>query len=71
MPNEFIERWAYDSAGRLEYYGQAEPGSSESAEKWMIEKYEYSGADEVSKKYPDGSNANTFIWSSRTSYTYS
>jgi hypothetical protein len=37
----------------------------------MIEKNEYSGADEVSKKYPNGSNANTFIWTSRTGYNYS
>lgn len=71
MPNEFIERWAYDSAGRLEYYGQAEPGSSNSSEKWMIEKYEYSGVNEISKKYPDGSNANIFIWDNREAYTYS
>jgi hypothetical protein len=71
MPNEFIERWAYDSAGRLEYYGQAEPGSSESSLKWMIEKYTYTGADEVAKNYPSGSNANTFAWSSKATYAYS
>ena len=69
--NEFIERWEYDSSGRLLYYGQAEPGSSPNSEKWMIEKYEYSGANETAKKYPNGSNANMFIWNNRATYNYS
>ena len=69
--NEFQEVFAYDSAGRLEYYGQAEPGSLTSEAKWMIEKYTYSGINEITKKYPNGSNANMFIWNNRASYTYS
>ena len=70
MANEFQERRAYDSNGRLEYYGQSEPGTRENEEKWMIERYSYSGINEDSKKYPNGSNANTFVWSNRTNYKY-
>lgn len=70
MANEFQERFAYDSNGRLEYYGQSEPGSKESGAKWMIEKYGYSGINETSKKYPNGSNANTFVWNDREAYSY-
>ena len=71
MANEFQERFAYDSNGRLEYYGQSEPGSLDSEEKWMIEKYEYSGIQERAKKYPSGSNANIFVWDDRETYEYS
>ena len=71
MEIEFQERWAEDLNGRVEYYGQSEPGSTESESKWMIEKYEYSGIHERAKKYPNGSNANIFIWDDRATYTYS
>ena len=70
MANEFQERFTYDSNGRVEYYGQAEPGARESEEKWMIEKYLYSGINETAKKYPSGSNANIFVWNNRTTYKY-
>ena len=70
MANEFQERWAYDPNGRLEYYGQSEPGTHESEEKWMIEKYSYSGIQNATKKYPNGSNANVFAWSKRANYRY-
>jgi len=71
MANEFQERFAYDSNGRLEYYGQSEPGTLENEEKWIIEKYEYSGIQERAKKYPNGSYANVFVWDNRETYTYS
>ena len=71
MENEFQERFAYDSNGRLEYYGQSEPGTLESESKWMIEKKEYSGMNETSKKYPNGSYANIFVWDDRETYSYS
>ncbi len=61
MPNEFQERFAYDSSGRLEYYGQSEAGTLDRESKWIIEKYEYSGINETSKKYPNGSYANIFM----------
>ncbi len=70
MANEFQERYREDSNGRLEYYGQSEPGTKESEAKWMIEKYEYSGIHERSTKYPNGSNANLFIWNDRETYNY-
>lgn len=71
MENEYQERFAYDSNGRLEYYGLAEPGSLDSEEKWRIRKYSYSGIEETSRKYPSGSYANVYIWDNRASYTYS
>ena len=69
--SEFQERFAYDSNGRLEYYGQAEPGSLDSEAKWIIEKTSYSGINEIGKKYPSGSYANIFIWDDRETYEYS
>jgi len=71
MATEFQERYAEESNGRLEYYGQSEPGTLESEAKWMIEKYEYSGIHERAKKYPSGSNANIFVWDDRELYEYS
>ena len=71
MTNEFQERFAYDSNGRLEYYGQSEPGSLESEAKWIIEKSSYSGINETGKTYPNGSYANIFVWDDRESYSYS
>jgi len=71
MPNEYIEKFAYDSSGRLEYYGQAAPGSATSAAKWRIEKYTYSGIQELDRGYPSGDNANIYIWDNRATYTYS
>ncbi len=71
MPNEFIEKRVHDSSGRLEYYGQAEPGSATSAAKWRIEKYTYSGIEETGKGYPGGDNANIYIWDNRATYSYS
>ena len=71
MDNEFQKRWAYDSNGRLEYRGSAEPGSLDSEEKWRIRKYSWSGINETSRKYPNGTHANIFIWDNRESYTYS
>ncbi len=70
MANEFQERFAYDSNGRLEYYGQSEPGSRDSEAKWMIERSYYSGINETGKRYPNGSNANVFIWNNRKTYNY-
>ncbi len=70
MPNEFQERFAYDSNGRLEYYGQSEPGTREGEAKWMIERYSYSGINEIDKKYPNGDNANIYIWNDRETYNY-
>ena len=69
--SEYIEKRAKDANGRLEYFGVAEPGSATSAAKWRIIKYSYSGIAEVDKLYPNGSNANVFIWDNRTSYSYS
>ncbi len=71
MANEFQERFAYDSNGRLEYYGQSEPGTKDNEAKWIIEKYSYSGINETGKRYPNGSNANIFVWNNRASYSYS
>lgn len=71
MANEFQERRAYDSNGRLEYYGQSEPGTRDNEAKWMIEKYSYSGINETGKRYPNGNNANTFVWNNRERYSYS
>ncbi len=68
--NEFQERRANDSNGRLEYYGRAEAGSLEHKAKWMIRRYSYAGIVETGRTYPNGSTANIFIWRDRTSYRY-
>ena len=70
MTNEFQERFAYDSSGRLEYYGQSEPGTRNNESKWMIERYYYSGINETGKRYPNGNNANIFVWDDRETFNY-
>ena len=70
MPNEFIENRAYNSNGLLEYHGQAEPGTKDGEAKWQIEKHTYSGINETGKRYPNGDNANIFIWNNREGYSY-
>ena len=71
MPDEFIRKYAHDSNGRLEYEGEAEPGTLVTEGKWRIQKYTYSGIEETDKQYPNGDNANVYIWNSRETYTYS
>ncbi len=71
MPDEFIRKYAYDSNGRLEYEGEAEPGTLVTEGKWRIQKYTYSGIEETGKQYPNGDNANIYIWNSRATHTYS
>ncbi len=68
--NEFQELRDYDSNGRLEYYGKAEAGTGEGDAKWMIRKYEYGGIQELSRKYPNGSTENIFIWRNKGTYKY-
>ncbi len=68
--SEFKELRDYDSNGRLEYYGQAESGTGEGDAKWMIRRHSYSGIEEIGRTYPNGSTANTFIWTRRRAYRY-
>lgn len=70
MPDEFIENRAYNANGLLEYYGRAEPGTKDGEAKWMIRKYSYSGINETGRKYPNGDNANIYVWNDRETYTY-
>lgn len=68
----FDELWAFDSSGRMIYYGQATPGSVTSALVWKICKYSFTGnnfnAD--SKRWADGSTEFNKSWDLRATYTY-
>ena len=57
------------TSSTITYIGKAEPGTATSADDWQIFILdESSGLD---KKYPNASDAFSFIWDSRTGYTYS
>lgn len=70
MAGEFQENRAYDSNGRLEYYGQAEPGTRDGEAKWMIRRYTYQGINETGRRYPNGDTSNIYVWNDRETYTY-
>lgn len=62
-----IQRFAYDGAGKLEYYGIARKGSATSDSVWTIEKYVYSGDNLDYTLVSDF----TAIWDNRLSISYS
>ena len=67
------EMFAFDSSNRLEYHGQAAPGSAATAAVWRIFKYAYTGSNfnADSKKWAGGSADFNKIWNSKSGYTYS
>ena len=66
------EVWEFDSSGRMIYFGEAAPGSSEGAEVWRIRKSSYTGnafnAD--SQKWANSSAEFEFEWDERAEYDY-
>ena len=59
------------TAGQIIYKGLARPGTSESAAKWQIAKFTYSGTDITAINWASGSSEFAFAWSGRAGYTYS
>lgn len=64
--------WEFDSSGRMIYFGEAVPGSSEGALVWRIRKSSYTGnafnAD--SQKWANGSADFNLEWDERDTYSY-
>lgn len=71
--SDLTEIWENDSSGRMLYYGEAKPGSSEGADCWRICKYTYTGNNfNADKKTWANGNANfDKVWTDRTGYSYS
>ena len=67
------ELWAFDSSNRLEYHGQAAPGSSAGDTVWRICKYSYTGSNfnADTKKWAGGSADFDKEWDEKSSYSYS
>lgn len=62
-----IQRFAYDGAGKVEYYGLARKGSATSSPVWLIEKYIYDG-DNLSYTLMSDPTA---VWDDYATTTYS
>jgi len=66
------EVWEFDTSGRMIYFGEAIPGSSEGATVWRIRKSAYTGnnfnAD--SQKWANGSADFDKEWDERAEYDY-
>ena len=64
-------RRTYTTAGLIEYFGLAKPGTPEDEEGWLIIKYTYSSSLQSQANFPDGEMNFEKIWSSRASYSFS
>ena len=55
----------------LLYRAEAQPGSAESASVWRIRKITIAEADnDIVETWANGSDAFTYIWDNRLSYSY-
>ena len=63
-------RQSYDSSGRLEYYGEAAPGSLTTDSVWRINKRIYEGNKLIGLVWADGDNNFNKEWDEKTSYDY-
>lgn len=61
----------YDASNHVIYTGWAQAGQATSAAVWRIKKLTYSGDNVTNIQFPSGSPSFTFIWDSRTSYSFS
>lgn len=67
----FIIRQDYDSNGNSIYIGWAIPGSLSSDPNWRILNQTFDGLNRLTQTgFPSGSPSFTFIWDSRTTYSY-
>lgn len=67
----FIEAFAYNESGMIEYSGKASPGSSKGATLWQIKKYVYSGTNVVDILFADGNTNFDNEWDERENLEYS
>ena len=63
-------RQSYDSNGRLEYYGEAAPGSLTTDSVWRISKRIYNGNKLIGLVWANGDNNFDKEWDEKTSYDY-
>lgn len=62
----------YDGNGSQIYVGWVQPGTGQSTTGWRIMQQTFNGSNQPTDiKWPSASTAFNFIWSQRTSYTYS
>ena len=64
-------RQSYDSSGRLEYYGEASPGSLTSTSVWRISNRTYSGNKLSGLLWADGNTKFDNEWDERGNLSYS
>lgn len=64
-------KMAKDANGRIEYVGEASPGTQTDEAGWRIKKMTYDGAGFCTGvTWADGVNNMNKIWDSRTDYDY-
>lgn len=65
-------KFDYDSNGNQIYVGWTQAGTASSATGWRLMKQTFNGSSQVTDiTWPSASTAFSFIWDSRTTYTYS
>lgn len=65
-------KFDYDGSGNQIYIGWAQPGTVTSAIGWRIMKQTFNGSSQPTDiQWPSASTAFSFIWDSRTTYSYS
>ena len=68
----YIVRVQYDASRNPIYVGYANPGTADGTAGWQIQKITYdANNDPVDVSYANGSNAFSFKWTLRITYTYS
>ena len=72
LKDKFEERRSYDGSNRVEFIGEADPGTKDAATGWRIHKRSYDGSSSrVTKQSWAGFNSKfDKIWNDRSSYNY-
>lgn len=67
----YQELYFYDGSNNLEYLCRAQPGRTQTENKWQITKFTYNGSNFITHKAFANHN-NGFVWrvDQRTSYDY-
>lgn len=60
-----------DTEGDLTYVGSADPGASEAAAVWQIQRLDSSVADDLTVLWADGDAQFNNIWANRAGLSYS
>ena len=71
LHSQLIFRQDKDGGDSVIYYGLAEPGTDESAEKWLITKFFYDADGLTGSGFPAESADFNAAWTNRAGYTYS